>query len=134
MLKFSDHRVGVAHSEDCNVFVRVTALQRLVTCSQSFLLFSLRQREQVSECERERGREGGFEPPCEAEQEEAAIENEWTDEPPGAISLSQATSVLRHSANGLLRALIQGRHSKQHSGRGFFFSFCLLWPVRLNLT
>lgn len=72
---------------------------------------------------REEERGGGFEPPCEAEQEEAAIENEWTDEPPGAISLSQATSVLRHSANGLLRAVIQGRHSKQHSGRGFFFFF-----------
>lgn len=99
------------------------ALQRLVTCSLSFLLFSLRQRE------RECG--GGVEPPCEPEQEEAAIESEWTDEPPGAISLSQATSVPLHSTNGLLSALIQSRHSKPHSGRD---TFCLSWLVLLNLT
>lgn len=54
-----------------------------------------------------RHEEKGFSlPPHEAEQE-VDIENEWMDGLPGAISLLLAASVLLHSTNGLLSALIQ---------------------------
>lgn len=41
-----------------------------------------------------------FQPPREAEWEEAATENERTDELPGAIRLSRAGGLLQHSTSG----------------------------------
>lgn len=59
------HWVRTAHSVDHHVFVVVIALQRQVTCSGCFCVI-------YAEATRER-----LQPPCEAEQKEAAIENEW---------------------------------------------------------